>query len=53
MVPNVVISDKKSSVELGALKLATSSKELEAVTVEGQRVLVEEKVDRTVYNAEK
>ncbi len=52
VVPNVVISDKKSSVELGALKLATSSKELEAVTVEGQRVLVEEKVDRTVYNAE-
>ena len=51
-VENVAITDKKSSVDVGALKLATGSKELDAVVVEGQRALVEEKVDRTVYNAE-
>ena len=51
-VENVAITDKKSSVDVGALKLASGSKELDAVVVEGQRALVEEKVDRTVYNAE-
>lgn len=51
-VDKIVISDKKNSVDIGTIKMATDSKELEAVVVEGQRVLVEEKVDRTVYNAE-
>src|SRR6185295_10895845 len=49
---NIVISYKKSTVEVGAIKMASTSKELEAVVVEGQRQLVEEKVDRTIYNAE-
>lgn len=52
VVNNITISDRRSSVEAGSIKLATGSKELEAVTVEGQRAVVEEKVDRTVYNAE-
>ena len=52
VVKNIVISDKKDNVDVGPQKLATSSKELEAVVVEGQKVLVEEKVDRTIYNAE-
>ena len=52
VVDNVVISDKKNSIDVGSVKMATASKELDAVVVEGQRVLVEEKVDRTVYNAE-
>ena len=51
-IENVIITDKKSSVDVGALKLSTGSKELDAVVVEGQRALIEEKVDRTVYNAE-
>ncbi len=51
-VNSVVISDKKSTIEVGTLKMSTNSKELDAVVVEGQRALVEEKVDRTVYNAE-
>lgn len=51
-VPNIVISDQNSSVETGSVKLATSNQQLQAVTVEGERVLIEEKVDRTVYNAE-
>ena len=48
VVDNVVISDKKNSIDVGSVKMATASKELDAVVVEGQRVLVEEKVDRTV-----
>ncbi len=52
IVNNITITDKKSTVETGAIKMNTGNKELEAVTVEGQRALVEEKVDRTVYNAE-
>lgn len=52
IVNNITISDRKSSVDAGSVKLTTGSKELEAITVEGQRALVEEKVDRTVYNAE-
>ena len=51
-VNNVIITDKKSTFDAGTLKMATNSKELEAVVVEGQRALIEEKVDRTVYNAE-
>ncbi len=52
VVENVTISDRKSTYETGSIILATGNKELEAVTVEGQRAIVEEKVDRTVYNAE-
>lgn len=51
-VSNITITDRKSTVETGAVKLSGDNKELEAVTVEGQRALIEEKVDRTVYNAE-
>ena len=40
VVKNIVISDKKDNVDVGPQKLATSSKELEAVVVEGQKVLV-------------
>lgn len=44
--------DKKSDIDLGSLKLKTTAKVLNEVVVEGQRQLIEEKVDRTVYNAE-
>ncbi|MBS1545668.1 MAG: TonB-dependent receptor [Bacteroidetes bacterium] len=52
VVKDIVISDKKNFIDVGNQGLATTSKQLEAVVVEGQKVLVEEKVDRTVYNAE-
>jgi len=45
-----IVIDK--NVNLGAIKLQTSAKVLNEVVVEGQRQLIEEKVDRTVYNAE-
>lgn len=49
----VEISAKNDNVDLGIIKMVPSAKVLQEVTVEGQRVLIEEKVDRTVYNAEK
>jgi len=52
VVENIIISDNKSTIETGSIMLATGNKELEAVTVEGERAVIEEKVDRTVYNAE-
>ena len=51
-IMEVSISDAVSNVEVAPVSLASTSKELDAVVVEGERVLVEEKVDRTVYNAE-
>jgi len=49
---NIIISDKKSNIDLGTQKIAATTKQLDEVVVEGQRTLVEEKVDRLVYNAE-
>lgn len=51
-IPNVVIAPKKQDIVLGEIKLATSAKLLNEVVVEGQKQLIEERVDRTVYNAE-
>ena len=49
----VKVSEKNDDHDLGVIKLQQSSKMLSEVTVEGQRALIEERVDRTVYNAEK
>lgn len=49
----VSVSEKNDDQDLGVIKLQQSSKMLSEVTVEGQRALIEERVDRTVYNAEK
>lgn len=49
---DVAISDRRSSVEMGTVKLGASVTQLNEVVVEGQRALVEEKVDRMIYNAE-
>ena len=51
-VKSVAITEKKATVELGTLWLTSETKELDEVVVQGQRDLIEEKVDRTVYNAE-
>jgi outer membrane receptor protein involved in Fe transport len=51
-IHNVVVHDKKGEVDMGTINLGPVAKLLKEVTVEGQRTLVEEKVDRTVYNAE-
>jgi outer membrane receptor protein involved in Fe transport len=50
---SIQIKDKNDDQELGVIKLKPTEKVLQEVVVEGQRALIEEKVDRTVYNAEK
>lgn len=52
IVKGITISDRRNTVDAGSIKLSADNKQLDAVTVEGQRNLVEEKVDRTIYNAE-
>jgi hypothetical protein len=51
-IENVVISDAKSEVHLGIIKLTDASSVLEEVVVEAEKLLIEERVDRTIYNAE-
>lgn len=47
----VKVEDKKD-VNLGKIGISPMAQQLKEVTVEGQRALIEEKVDRMVYNAE-
>ena len=47
----VKISEKKGDIELGFIMVSPSDKVLNEVVVQGQKNLIEEKVDRTVYNA--
>lgn len=49
---NLDIATGSSSLALGDLVLEEESVALEEVTVQGQRDLIEERVDRTIYNAE-
>jgi len=49
----VEITSKNDDKDLGVIRMGSNTKMLAEVTVEGQRALIEEKVDRTVYNAEK
>jgi outer membrane receptor protein involved in Fe transport len=41
-----------NNIDVGDVRLSVKAEVLEAVTVEGQKVLIEERVDRTIYNAE-
>ena len=43
----------KDEVQVGSISLKSSSKTLNEVAVTGEKALVEDKVDRMVYNAEK
>ncbi|MBA4056887.1 MAG: TonB-dependent receptor, partial [Marivirga sp.] len=49
---NNIKVDKKADVNLGIIKLGSSAQVLSEVVVEGQKQLIEERVDRTIYNAE-
>ncbi|MVM37297.1 TonB-dependent receptor [Spirosoma sp. HMF3257] len=51
-IENLVLANGQS-LDLGVIKLSSSVKTLEEVTVTGQAALIEEKVDRLVYNADK
>jgi outer membrane receptor protein involved in Fe transport len=51
-IDNIKIVNGKNR-DLGSIKLASTEKLLNEVTVSSQRAMIEEKVDRLVYNAEK
>lgn len=51
-IRNIRVTEDTNEVNLGTIKLGMSVQVLKEVTVEGQRALIEERVDRTVYNAE-
>ncbi|HYG37137.1 MAG TPA: TonB-dependent receptor [Cytophagales bacterium] len=48
----VTVDSKKDEIELGTVLLSPAIEVLKEITIEGQRSLIEEKVDRTVYHAE-
>lgn len=52
LIKGIEISDDQPRADLGNLLLTSDQILLETVKVEGQRALVENKVDRLVYNAE-
>ncbi|GAA4424882.1 outer membrane beta-barrel family protein [Pontibacter saemangeumensis] len=49
---DIEVTDRNASVDLGKIAISSTAKALNEVVVEGQRAMIEEKVDRTVYNAE-
>ncbi len=51
-VPTIVVT-KGQDLNLGTIRMLTSTRTLNEVTVTGQRALIEEKVDRLVYNADR
>ncbi|WP_230471129.1 TonB-dependent receptor domain-containing protein [Hymenobacter jejuensis] len=48
----IVVTEKGGAFPQGTIQLASTSQQLKEVVVQGQRALITEKVDRTVYNAE-
>lgn len=52
-VENVNVASDNDEVSIGTVMLATDAKKLSEVVITGEKPLVEEKIDRTVYNAEK
>ncbi|PRY09698.1 outer membrane receptor protein involved in Fe transport [Pontibacter ummariensis] len=52
-VENVAVTSDNAEVNVGTVSLATDTKKLSEVVITGEKPLVEEKIDRTVYNAEK
>jgi outer membrane receptor for ferrienterochelin and colicin len=49
---NINIEDKNDDVNLGSIIISPTQQVLKEVTVEGQKAIIEERVDRTIYNAE-
>ncbi len=49
---NVNVPEKNNDINLGTVSIGVTAEILKEITVEGQKALIEEKVDRTIYNAE-
>ncbi|WP_162425823.1 TonB-dependent receptor domain-containing protein [Pontibacter pudoricolor] len=47
------ITSDNQDLDMGSITLASDAKRLNEVVITGEKPLVEEKIDRTVYNAEK
>jgi outer membrane receptor protein involved in Fe transport len=52
VLENVIVNEKTSSVSLGTILLAPKSTNLQGVTVTAQKNIIENKIDKLVYNAE-
>ncbi|WP_347160107.1 TonB-dependent receptor domain-containing protein [Pontibacter chitinilyticus] len=52
-VEHVRVATDNAEVTVGTITLVSDAKKLSEVVVTGEKPLVEEKIDRTVYNAEK
>ncbi|MFD2933406.1 TonB-dependent receptor domain-containing protein [Spirosoma flavum] len=50
---NIITIDRGSDINLGTIKLAADVRTLKEVNVVGQAAMIEEKVDRLVYNADR
>ncbi|WP_089319419.1 outer membrane beta-barrel family protein [Pontibacter ummariensis] len=48
----VELTDRNASIDLSKVSISPTAQALKEVKIEGQRAMIEEKVDRTVYNAE-
>ncbi|MCW3084273.1 MAG: TonB-dependent receptor [Bacteroidetes bacterium] len=51
-IPHIVISKANTNVQLGSLQLAGSQTVLKEVTVATEKSIIENKIDKTVYNVE-
>ncbi|GAA4377640.1 outer membrane beta-barrel family protein [Hymenobacter koreensis] len=51
LVTPITLSEGKMSLDMGTVALTSQAKQLEGVTVTGERPVVESKPDRLVYNA--
>jgi len=51
-ISSITVAEKNDDVNLGLVKLIGAPKILNEVVVEGQKELIEERVDRMIYNAE-
>ena len=50
---NVVVSTKTPSVNLGDIKLSVKQTKLDEVTITGEKSLIENKIDKMIYNVDK
>ncbi|QCR25061.1 TonB-dependent receptor domain-containing protein [Pontibacter sp. SGAir0037] len=53
VIEGVSVASDNDNVNLGTISLASDAKKLSEVVVSGEKPLVEEQIDKTVYNAEK
>ncbi len=52
VIKNITVTSLTGDVDLGEIQMSDEGVALEEVTVQGQRELIEERVDRTIYKAE-